>query len=328
MLQTPLALWVLGGADGRRVLVSYAKAMTGYAHADPAARPELTAYLSVFAFPAAMREHLQATGSVRDYGGPVGVPALRWDIDDEHNPDVALRDAKRLAGHLAERYGDEGLTAYFSGSKGFHFEVDTAGAIEPSGIANQVTRQLAETVAGAVGVTIDTSVYDKVRLWRAANSRHGKTELYKVLIELDDLPHATSDWVRQRAVEPIPYDLRVSASVPPQLLEDWRQAERVVRNRAAEQRERSLKVGQGEADINALTRLLITRPEEIQTGDRHRILFSSAANFAEFDTIDDLIVALLTEPGLNTGLPPREVARQIACGIAHARRQHAKGGAA
>ena len=51
------------------------------------------------------------------------------------------------------------------------------------------------------------------------------------------------------------------------------------------------------------------------------------ANLAELGTLDDLIRAILTEPGLDTGLPPREVERQIRCGIEHARRQRGEGGA-
>ena len=68
-------------------------------------------------------------------------------------------------------------------------------------------------------------------------------------------------------------------------------------------------------------------PESVEVGERHPRLFSAAANLAEFETIDDLIVAVLTEPGLDIGLPPREVERQIRCGIEHARRKTGEGGA-
>ena len=61
--------------------------------------------------------------------------------------------------------------------------------------------------------------------------------------------------------------------------------------------------------------------EGAEQGDRHRLLFSAAANLAEFGSLDDLIVALLTPVGLDTGLQAREVARQIECGIQHARQR-------
>src|SRR5262249_40366823 len=155
-----------------------------YADADPVVHPEIPAFLSTFTFPAAMRRHVEATGSTRDYVGPVGVPALRFDVDREGDPDAALRDVRRLAGHLSERYGDAGLSVYFSGSKGYHVEADTGNAIEPAQEAHQVARKVAETVAGVVGVSIDSGVYDRVRLWRAPNSRHSRTGLFKIRIEL------------------------------------------------------------------------------------------------------------------------------------------------
>jgi hypothetical protein len=326
-MRTPIAFRVLGSADGRRDLVSYRKALARYAGADPVVHPEIPAFLSIYAFPDAMRQHVETTGGTAGYAGPVGVPALRFDVDRDGDPDAALRDVRRLAEHLAERYGDEGLSVFYSGSKGYHVEADTAGAVEPTEDAHQIARQIAETIAGEAHVTIDTSVYDRVRLWRAPNSRHPRTGLYKVLVELDDLPRSTTDGVRRHAVEPIPYDPPAPPSPPPQLLDDWRRAAQAVRQRADERRERRQAVGDGNACINALTRLLITRPEEIAVGDRHRLLFSAASNLGEFTNVEDLIVALLTPPGLDTGLPPKEVARQIRCGLDHARRR-TEGGAA
>jgi hypothetical protein len=56
------------------------------------------------------------------------------------------------------------------------------------------------------------------------------------------------------------------------------------------------------------------------------VILSAAADLAEFGTLDDLIAALLTPPGLDTGLPPSEVRRQIACGIEMAKRQRQREG--
>lgn len=52
-------------------------------------------------------------------------------------------------------------------------------------------------------------------------------------------------------------------------------------------------------------------------GDRHRELFSAAANLAEFASVDELAVALLTPCGLNSGLTRSDVQRQIECGLKH-----------
>ena len=63
----------------------------------------------------------------------------------------------------------------------------------------------------------------------------------------------------------------------------------------------------------------MTDPTAVEVGERHKVIFSAAADLAGFGTVDDLVAALLTDPALDTGLPPGEVARQIRCGLDHGR---------
>jgi hypothetical protein len=65
--------------------------------------------------------------------------------------------------------------------------------------------------------------------------------------------------------------------------------------------------------------------EGAATGDRHRLLFSAAANLAECGAGLHLLRELLAEAGRDSGLPPAEVERQIRCGFEHVA---GKGGAA
>lgn len=344
MTLAPVAFRVVGSAENPRRIVSYRKAMVAYAHADPGVRPELQAYLSAFTFPLAFKDHVEKTGSAAGYTGPVGVPALHFDIDRD-DLDAAIRDARRLAAYLQHRYAADPLT-HFSGSKGFHISVPTAGFIEPAADNNLIAKLLACRLAGDAGIAIDEGIYDRVRLWRAPNSKHRKTGLHKVVIDIEDLLHVDPVGVRHRAAEPIAYDPPDPASAPARLIEDWHAAMREVRGQPGAQQPLSLPVplvagwnaatkevrGQtgaqqplsptagGDRRLNQLTRDLIVDPISVQQGDRHRRLFSAAANLAEFETIDQLIAAILTEPGLDTGLPPVEVDRQIRCGINHARR--------
>jgi hypothetical protein len=316
----------MGGPDNERRLVDYGKAFAAYAAADPAARPEVPAYLSAFTYPAEFRRHLESTGSTRDYRGAVGVPFIRWDIDREGNIDAALHDCRRLAAFLADRYrldaGD--LLIGLSGSKGFHVELPVGWMVEASPDANLTSRLIAERAAQDIGVVIDIGVYDKVRPFRAWNSRHPKTGLHKIRVELDALLVSSAAAIVRRAVEPVPFDPPIPA-LSPSLASDWEKAARVVRRQVEERRAR--RAGPADAAVNALTRQLVVEPVSVEVGDRHRRLFSAAANLAELGTIDDLILAILTEPGLDTGLPPREVERQIRTGIEHSRRQRGEGGA-
>ena len=324
MTPAPLAFRVVGGAENRRTVVSHRKATLAYAHAVPAVQPELPGYLSAFAFPKAFKQHVETTGSTAGYTGPVGVPSLNFDID-RTDLDAAIRDARRLASYLADRYGAD-LVVSFSGSKGFHASMPTAGFIEPAPDNPRVAKALACRLAADVGIAIDEGVYDAVRLWRAPNSRHGKTGRHKVRIDLDDLLYLDADGVRRLAGEPIPYDPPDPPSPPPRLVADWSEVAREVRRHAGE-RQASRPTGATDGRLNPLTRRLIADPTSLQIGERHGALFSAAANLAEFATLDNLIAAILTGPALDTGLPPSEVARQIRCGVAHARRR-GEGGAA
>jgi hypothetical protein len=326
MISTPYGFRLLGGTDNARRLVDHDKAFAAYCHADPAARPEIPAYLSAFVYPVEFRRHLESTGSTRDYRGPVGVPSIKWDIDREGNIDAALHDTRRLAAFLADQHHLDAhdLLIGFSGSKGFHVELPVGWTVEPSPDANMTCRLFAECAAREIGVSIDSGVYDRVRPFRAWNSLHPKTGLHKIRIDLDDLLVSSAESIARLAVEPIGFDPPAGTSSP-SLLAAWQAAECDVRRRQAERQ--TARTGSSEGRINALTRQLIVEPTAVKAGERHNRLFSSAANLAEFATIDDLIHDILTEPGLDIGLPPREVERQIRTGIEHARRQRGEGGA-
>jgi hypothetical protein len=318
-MHAPYALRVLGSASGRREIVSYRKVLNLYASADPAVRPDLPAFLSAFPYPIDIKQHAEAHGgSTAGYDGPIGLAALNWDLD-RTNLDDAIRDARRLSARLADRWAldADDLVVAFSGSRGFHVSIPTTG-IDPAPDNHAIARHLAVTIAGEIGITIDESVYLPTQLWRAVNSRHPKTQLYKVRIDADDLLRATADAIRRRAVEPIAFDLP-TPSASPAILADWSEAARVVRSAVAERSERRSTATTG-SKINALTWSFLR--EGAGQGDRHRLLFSAAANLAEIGNLDDLIVALLTPVGLDTGLTPREVARQIECGIRHVRQRH------
>ena len=327
MIPTPFAFRILGGADNERRVVDYASAFRAYCAADPAARPEVPAYLSAFNFGDEFRHQVEATGSVRGYQGPVGVASVKWDIDREGNLDAALRDARILSVYLADDFevDDGSLLIGFSGSKGFHLELPVGWPIDPTPCANLVCRKFAETIADEVGVKIDVGVYDRVRPFRAWNSRHPKTGLRKIRIGFDDLLSASSSWITDRAAEPIPFDPPAPTSSA-SLVSAWAGASQAVLRQ--EEERQSHRSGRSDASVNALTRQFIIDATDVEVGSRHARLFSAAANLAEFATVADLVHAILTEPGLDTGLPPREVRRQIECGIEHARHQSAKGGVA
>jgi hypothetical protein len=66
----------------------------------------------------------------------------------------------------------------------------------------------------------------------------------------------------------------------------------------------------GAATLNKLTREFL-RGEPVGQGDRHRRTYSAAANLAEIGCPLAVARLLLTEPALDLGLPPKDVARCI-----------------
>jgi hypothetical protein len=318
-MDTPLTVRVVGDAQNRREVVSYTKAMSLYAIAFPSISPSLPAFLGAFTYPTALQDHVNSHGgSTAGYAGPVGVPALHFDID-RTNFNLAIEDARRLVQYLADRYGIDPLIHY-SGSKGFHITVSTGSFITPSTDNHRVARALACHLAGEAGIAVDAGVYGRLQLWRAPNSKHGRSGYHKVKIEPEDLLRLDADRIRRLASGPVPYDWPVSASATSRLMADWAEAVHQVHTEQLQQARRETAGGEVRDRINPLSRTLITDPTSIKVGERHRTIFSAAANMAEF-LIDDLIFAVLTEPALDTGLSVAEVRRQIRCGIDHAHHQ-------
>ena len=193
MSNTPLRFGyrIVGSVATRRRLVDAGAALAGYASCDPRAEVDREAYLSAFWFGADFRAYLESTGSPKGYNGVCWAPFVWWDIDHPDDLQRALSEARGLAGAILDRYrtlAEDDLLLFFSGgSKGFHIGLPVCWDAAPSFDFNRVVRRLAEQFAALVRVTIDTGIYDKVRPFRAPNSRHPKTGLHKRRLTHDEL---------------------------------------------------------------------------------------------------------------------------------------------
>jgi hypothetical protein len=311
---------VVGNASGRRRLVDAAAALAGYAHCDPLAEPERESFLSAFWFAADFRRHLETVGSSKGYNGVCWAPFVWWDIDHPDNPERALSEARRLASAVLHRYpsalDDDHLLVFFSGSKGYHLGLPSFWGPAPSVTFHRAARRFAEALAAGAGVSLDTGVYDKVRLFRAPNSRHPKTGLHKRRLTLDELLYLDAGRIRELAREPAPFDLPTVTAAHDQAAADWQAALSAVEREAEAKVQRRAVVAEGTERLNRATLDFIR--DAAEPGDRHRLLFSAAANLAEFGCPPALAHALLTEAALDSGLTPGDVRRQIECGLNHA----------
>jgi hypothetical protein len=180
-------------------------------------------------------------------------------------------------------------------------------------VFHRIARKFAEQAAGLASVAIDAGVYDRVRAFRAPNSRHPKTGLHKRRLTYDQLLDLPLNKILELSREPAPFTLPQPTRSSDQAVADWQTAITLVEKENAAKAARRA-AGNGRPMLNHLTVTFIR--EGAIRGDRHRRLFSAAANLAEFGCPPALALALLEEPALDSGLPPKEVRRQIECGLA------------
>ncbi|MDZ4658702.1 MAG: DNA primase [Bythopirellula sp.] len=311
-----LGFRIVGDCTGERRLVDWQAAFTAHSQCDARAEVHREAYLSAFEFTGEFAAHLTDQHTTKGYAGRCGARWLWFDIDADGDLEHATTQARRLCAGMVERYGIDAdtLLVFFSGAKGYHvgLPIMLAGSPEPSAEFHKIARRFAEGVAERLAVTIDAGVYDRVRAFRAPNSRHPKTGLHKRWLSFDELLGLSVDAILRLAATPEPFAPGADADGSPVAIADWREATEAVERDTAALAERRLVNPQ--AKLNRLTRDFIR--DGAASGDRHRLLFSAAANLAEFGCPPALAHELLTEAALDSGLSPSEVRRQIDCGLA------------
>lgn len=329
--ESPYGFRIVGPCAGERKRIDHRRAFAAYCAADVPGGVDHEAYLSAFTFGDDFRAHLSRTGTTKGFDGACGAARLWFDLDRDDTTagiEAARLDAVALGLHLCDRFAldADSLLWFYSGRKGFHGGLPLAGfAPKPGPLFNAIARRLAEQVAGAVpsgngaGVVIDTGVYDKVRAFRAPNSRHPKTGLHKRRLTFDELMHLSAGRIVELAAKPEPFDLAdlAEGTCGPELPAAWNAAADAVRTEAeaAKGRRAAVLAGDAAARVNRSTLDFIR--DGAGVGDRHRMLFSAAANLAEVGAPLHLCRELLGEPALDTGLSPAEVERQIRCGFEH-----------
>ncbi len=294
---------IVGSVTTRRRLVDAGAAL---AACDPRAEVDREAYLSAFWFGADFRAYLESTGSPKGYNGVCWAPFVWWDIDHPDDLQRALSEARGLAGAILERYrtlAEDDLLLFFSGAKGFHVGLPVCWDAAPSFDFNRVVRRLAEQFAALVRATIDTGVYDQVRPFRAPNSRHPKTGLHKRRLTHDELMQLSLDGIRRLAESPEPFALPAPSATCDQAAADWQASMTAVCQQSEEKARRRAAVASGTPTLNRQTLDFIR--DGAEAGDRHRLLFSAAANLGEFSCLSDLARRALDFDGKLQRFTPR-----------------------
>jgi hypothetical protein len=150
-------------------------------------------------------EHKNENGNptVAGFNGPTWADNLHLDYDNEADPGQALIWMRQGLDWFETHDVDlRALRIYFSGYKGFGVEVPHTvfGGFEPSVDFHTRLWRAAKRVLG--DTPYDSSVYDKIRLWRLENSRHSKSRLYKIRLTVAEARTLTIDEIRALAASP------------------------------------------------------------------------------------------------------------------------------
>jgi len=171
-------------------------------------------------------------------------------------------------------------------------------------------------------VRIDATIYDRVRAFRAPNSRHPRSGLYKVLVTPDEVLYCALEAILAKARQPQPTEWLIPSGACPQAAADWQAAT----ERVAERQTPKGSTQSGSTAARLCRATLAFIREGAPEGERAVRLFRAAPNLAECGCPAALIEALLMEAALDCGLAPAESRRQIECGIAHAASQRGQAG--
>lgn len=130
-----------------------------------------------------------------DFSQKLKLGSLYFDLDSEEDVRQSFRDASRLCDYLRSHVPSDYIRLYFTGSKGFHVEVEAlALGVSPGLDLHQVFRSIAESLRDELDLTtLDFSVYDPRRMWRLPYSKHQKTGLYKIDLPMKIFTRSTED---------------------------------------------------------------------------------------------------------------------------------------
>jgi len=128
------------------------------------------------------------------------------DFDYEEAPDKARKEAVAIVKKLMSDHNisETNIAIAFSGMKGVSVTIDPrVFNAELLDYLPLIWKSIVLELATKLKLkTVDTSIYERRRLWRLLNSKHQKTGLYKIPLTLTELEKLTIDEIKELALKP------------------------------------------------------------------------------------------------------------------------------
>ena len=156
--------------------------------------PNKSYYKSIYRYSDKHKKTIEENNSAAGIDDVV-TNTLVWDFDSKDDPEQARLDVVQLAHRLVEKYNvdPEDMECAFSGSKGFHVQINLDNDISVD--------QFKLAVNSIVGdlKTFDPTVFDHARVLRVENTKHNETGLFKIPMHISEIDEMTIDSIKKLA---------------------------------------------------------------------------------------------------------------------------------
>ena len=159
-------------------------------------KPNADYYESLYRYTEAHKKQFDETKSLAGIKD-VTTNKLVFDFDSKETIDAARKDAVELCSRLMTNgVPADQIQASYSGSKGFHVELL---------LTEDLTRkELENTVKNLAGdlATFDPKIVDEQRVFRISMTKHPKSGLYKIPLNLNELAELPIETIQNKAKDP------------------------------------------------------------------------------------------------------------------------------
>jgi len=164
---------------------------------------QVDCYRTYFQYPEEFVKHVAKHGSVRGYRGPCYSKYLPIDIDSKDLVQ-SLQTTRDFLNHLNMNFEVDlnVIPVSFSGAKGFHIMIPSKlFDIKPADNLDKVYKSIVLELLPE-GITVDTTIYDKNRLFRINNTINSKSGLYKIPLSINEIFNLTIEEIKELAKSP------------------------------------------------------------------------------------------------------------------------------